>query len=136
MAERVKRRLTAARLSVSLAVAALLGGLAARDNGAEARAHDAVDGKRAVPANSIGSAQVKDHSLLYRDIKMNEVYSIKMVNDRFYKIRDTSPVATVQVVSPADGVLATLDASAIPQPGAGVGFAAHAIVINYRPPAG
>jgi hypothetical protein len=87
MAEYVERKVTAARLSVALAIAAMLGGLAARDSSAGA----ATPAKGAQPhlaEGSITSAEIKDHSLLFQDIKAGELFSKAQVNRTFLKISD------------------------------------------------
>ena len=90
MAERVRRRLVAARLSASLAAAALLGGLAAGNGRTEALADDLTAGMRVVEPDSVGTNEVIDHSLLYRDLKRGQVYSQGAVNDRFYLKEDVN----------------------------------------------
>jgi hypothetical protein len=80
MADEVRRRFTAARTGVWLAVFGLAAGLGIRIGAA---APDAVDFDSSAKTltingnNKVGSAQVKDHSLLYRDLKSGEVPSIK-----------------------------------------------------------
>ena len=89
MAEYVERKFTAAKLSVAFAVAALLGGLAARDQSAGA----ASAGKGAEPHlshGSITSAEIKNESLLFKDIKPGQVYSDDQLNQKWLKISDAS----------------------------------------------
>jgi len=88
MAEYVERKFTAAKLSVALAVAAMLGGLAARDSSAgAAETNSTVRGAEPHLAdNSIGTAEIKDHSLLFQDIKAGEVFSRAQVNRTFVKL--------------------------------------------------
>jgi hypothetical protein len=82
MAEYVERKFTAAKLSVALAVAAMLGGLAARDSSAGA-ATPAKGPQPHLSEGSITTAEVKDHSLLFQDIKAGEVFSKAQANRKF-----------------------------------------------------
>src|SRR5688572_16947915 len=87
MAEYVERKLTAAKLSVALAIAAVIGGLAARDQSAGATSAE----KATSPApGSITSTEVKNESLLFKDFKVNQVYSDNEVNKKFLKITEAS----------------------------------------------
>src|SRR3954451_12882815 len=90
MAEYVERKFTAAKLSVALAVAALLGGVAARDSSAgAAETGPATKGAEPHLANdSIGTAEIKNHSLLFQDIKAGEVFSKAQANRTFLKVSD------------------------------------------------
>jgi hypothetical protein len=85
MAEYVERKFTAAKLSVALAVAAMLGGLAARDSSAGA-ATPAKGPQPHLAEGSITTAEVKDHSLLFQDIKAGEVFSKSQANRQFVKL--------------------------------------------------
>jgi hypothetical protein len=105
MAEYVWKRITAAKLSVSLAIAALVGGFAARDDGVGAIASDRVGSESSVGPNEItrrandkeGSAlidaltsrHIKNHSLLFQDLKRGEIYSRKNVDVRFQKVNES-----------------------------------------------
>jgi hypothetical protein len=87
MAEYVERKFTAAKLSVALAIAAVLGGLAARDQSAGAT--EAVKGPSPHMApGSITSSEIKNESLLFKDFKPNQVFSDNQVNAKFLKITD------------------------------------------------
>jgi hypothetical protein len=84
-----------AKLSVSLAVAAILAGIAARDR-TDALAFDpAASAARHGPQphlapGSIGSDEVKDHSLLFQDFKRGEIFSRGQVSDRFVKLDEAA----------------------------------------------
>jgi len=89
MAEYVERKYTAAKLSVALAIAAMLGGVAARDSSAGA----ATPAKGAEPhlgEGSITTAQIKNESLLFEDFKPGEIYSKGQANDKFLKQREAN----------------------------------------------
>ena len=87
MAEYVERKFTAAKLSVALAIAAVIGGLAARDQSA-----GAADAEKATSPGpgSITSSEIKNDSLLYKDFKDNQVYSDNQVAAKFLKINDAN----------------------------------------------
>ena len=88
MAEYAERKLRNAKLSVALAVAAILGGLAARDQTAGAAAGTE---KGAEPHLApITSADIKNSSLLFKDFKAGQVYSDNQVNHKFLKIDDAN----------------------------------------------
>jgi hypothetical protein len=87
MAEYVERKFTAAKLSVAFAVAALLGGLAARDQSAGAAGAPKGPTPHMAPG-SITSTEIKNESLLFKDFKSGEVYSDNQVNQKFLKIND------------------------------------------------
>jgi hypothetical protein len=87
MAEYVERKFTAAKLSVALAIAAVLGGLAARDQSAGATSADKSPTPHMAPG-SIDSTEVKNESLLFKDFKPGQVYSDNQVNQKFLKISD------------------------------------------------
>lgn len=87
MAEYVERKYTAAKLSVALAIAAILGGLAARDQTADAA--DAGAGPH-VAEGSITSAEVKNESLLFKDFRPGEIYSQKVLDAKFLKISEAN----------------------------------------------
>src|ERR1044072_2234291 len=89
MAEYVERKLTAAKLSVAFAVAALLGGLAARDQSAGAAGLPKGPSPHMAPG-SITSTEIKNESLLFKDFKANQVYSDNQVNQKFLKIDQAS----------------------------------------------
>jgi hypothetical protein len=86
MAEYVERKYTAAKLSVALAIAAMLGGLAARDGTA-----GATSVKGAQPHLSEGSIttdEIKNGSLLFEDFKSGEVYSQHRSDKKFLGQRE------------------------------------------------
>ncbi len=98
MASTVRRRLTAMRAGVTMALFGLLAGL-----GIEAQASlssppgpDAHSASK-VAGNSIGSAQVKLHSLLFSDLKQHQVPSYKEYKQFVSKI-----MATVKEIDVAD----------------------------------
>jgi hypothetical protein len=85
MAEYAERKLRNAKLSVALAVAAILGGLAARDQIAEATGGDTGAQPRVAPITSV---DIKNASLLFKDFKAGQVYSDNEINHKFLKISD------------------------------------------------
>jgi hypothetical protein len=87
VAERAKRRFTAAKLSVSVAVAAALAGLIGRDKSPESIAYQLVGAQPHMAPGSITSADVKDGSLLYKDMKRGQIYSLKMTDNLFAKMK-------------------------------------------------
>jgi hypothetical protein len=80
MADEVRRRFTAARTGVWLAVFGLAAGLGIRIGG---NTPDTVDFDSSAKTltvsgkSKLGSAQIKDHSLLYKDLKLGQVVSHK-----------------------------------------------------------
>ena len=80
MAAKVRRRMVAAKLGVSVAFFGLLSGLGVK-LGETASASEAADGPRAsssaVRTNSIGTSQIRNGSLRLRDFKSREVFSFK-----------------------------------------------------------
>src|SRR5688500_17076408 len=91
MAEYVERKFTAAKLSVALAIAAVLGGLAARDQTAGATGAAADKGPSPHMAEgSVTTREIKNESLLFEDFKANQVYSDNQVNKKFLKITEAN----------------------------------------------
>jgi hypothetical protein len=87
MASTVRRRLTAMRASVTMALLGLLAGLGIEAQASlsspptgEPQAHTAAG------RNTIGSAQIKNHSLLFQDLKIHEVPSYKEYKEFVAKI--------------------------------------------------
>ena len=76
MAEQVKRRVNAARIAVAFAAAGVIAGAAATATGAPGD----------LPANSVGTLQVRNDSLMHKDFKDGEVYSKDAVAGTFLKI--------------------------------------------------
>src|SRR5690349_21029318 len=104
MAEYVKWRLTKLRAGVTMALFGLLAGLGLRtDQGPAAQIEQAatltIPKGTHIPANSIGSAQVKRHSLRLSDYKPQQVASYKSfvkmkkelgaLDEQFIKMNDT-----------------------------------------------
>jgi hypothetical protein len=104
MAEYVRWRLTKLRAGVTMALFGLLAGLGLRtDQGPAAQIEQAatltIPKGTHIPANSIGSAQIKFHSLLLSDYKPRQVASytsmVKMkkalgaLDEQFIKMNDT-----------------------------------------------
>jgi hypothetical protein len=87
MAEYAERKLRNAKLSVALAVAAILGGLAARDQTAQATGAEKGAEPHLAP---ITSAEIKNSSLLFKDFKAGQIYSDNEVNHKFLKIEDAN----------------------------------------------
>jgi hypothetical protein len=89
MAEYAERKLRTAKLSIALAIAAVIGGLAARDQTAQATATET--GAKPPPSTgSITSAEVKNESLLFKDFKPGQIYSDNEVDNTFWKIADAN----------------------------------------------
>jgi hypothetical protein len=80
MAEYAERKLRNAKLSVALAVAAIIGGLAARDQSAQATGAEKGAEPHLAP---ITSADIKNASLLFKDFKSGQVYSQNQVDAKF-----------------------------------------------------
>jgi hypothetical protein len=76
MAEHVKRRVNAARVAVAFAAAGVIAGGAATASGRP----------DPVPPNSVGSQEVRNGTLLWKDLKDGEVYSKDQVAEKFLKI--------------------------------------------------
>jgi hypothetical protein len=91
MAEYAERKLRTAKLSVALAIAAVLGGLAARDQSAQATTAEPGAGPQLAKA-PITSAEIKNSSLLFKDFKAGQVYSDNEVNHKFLKIEDANAI--------------------------------------------
>lgn len=89
MAEYAERKLRTAKLSVALAIAAVLGGLAARDQSAQATTAEKGAGPQLAKA-PITSAEIKNSSLLFKDFKAGQVYSDNEVNHKFLKIDEAN----------------------------------------------
>jgi hypothetical protein len=87
MAEYAERKLRNAKLSVALAVAAILGGLAARDQTAHATGAEKGAEPHLAP---LTSADIKNASLLFKDFKAGQIYSDNEVNHKFLKIEDAN----------------------------------------------
>jgi len=87
MASTVRRRLTAMRASVTMALFGLLAGLGieAQASLSSPPAPDAHSASK-VARNSIGTAQVKLHSLLFSDLKEHQVPSYKEYKESVSKI--------------------------------------------------
>jgi hypothetical protein len=85
MAEYAERKLRNVKLSVALAIAAILGGLAARDQtaGAAAGAEKGAEPHLA----PITSADIKNASLLFKDFKSGQIYSQDQVDAKFIKFK-------------------------------------------------
>jgi hypothetical protein len=87
MAEYAERKLRTAKLSVALAIAAIVGGLAARDQSAQATGAE----KGAEPhLTPLTSADIKNSSLLFKDFKQGQVYSQDQVDAKFIKLKDAN----------------------------------------------
>lgn len=87
MAEYAERKLRSAKLSVALAVAAIIGGLAARDQTAQATGAEKGAEPHLAP---ITSADIKNASLLFKDFKSGQIYSDNQINHKFIKIDDAN----------------------------------------------
>ncbi len=88
MASSIRRRFTAMRAGVTMALFGLLAGL-----GIEAQASlssplvaRAAAASASVAHNAVGSAQIKNHSLLFKDLKVHEVPSYKEYKEFVAKI--------------------------------------------------
>ena len=112
MAEHVRRRLTAMRAGVTMALFGLLAGLGIKTQ-TSAPAPLQLDNAAAsaIGTNVIGSAQIKNHSLQYKDLKLHEVPSYKeykefvsKVSKRFLKLDTANLVhkADVYIKGEAD----------------------------------
>jgi hypothetical protein len=80
MAEQVKRRVNAARIAVAFAAAGVIAGGAATATGA----------RDPIPPNSIGTQEVRNGTLLWKDLKDGEVYSKDQVAEKFLKVDEAS----------------------------------------------
>ncbi len=79
MASSIRRRFTAMRAGVTMALFGLLAGLgieaqASLSNPSSSEPHAA---SASVPRSAVGSAQIRNHSLLFKDLKVHEVPSYK-----------------------------------------------------------
>ena len=88
MAEYVERKYTAAKLSVALAIAAMLGGLAARDGTAGATSVRGAEPH--LSEGSITTDEIKDGSLLFQDFKAGQVYSQHQSDKKFLGQREAN----------------------------------------------
>ncbi len=98
MVEYARHRLAAAKVGVSLALLALIGGVAAKKEQwvsfEEVASQD-------LPRNSVGTKHVKDDALLYKDLKQGQVYSVLTVDELFQKAYETD-AATYLKISDAE----------------------------------
>jgi hypothetical protein len=87
MAEHVRRRLTAMRAGVTMALFGLLAGLGIKTQtgASEPLALDNAAAS-AISTNAIGSAQIKNHSLQFKDLKLHQVPSYKEYKEFVSKI--------------------------------------------------
>jgi hypothetical protein len=83
LAERVKRRLRVTKLSVSVAVAAVIAGFVAQDKGSSPVTYQLTGGQPHMTPGSITSRDIKQGSLLYSDFKSGQLYSPKETNRLF-----------------------------------------------------
>src|SRR4051794_8288186 len=79
MAEYVKGRFHAARVGVTMAVLGLLAGLGIKNDATPPTTTVVADpaALTSLGKNSIGSLQIKNHSLVFSDIKLHQVPSYK-----------------------------------------------------------
>jgi hypothetical protein len=87
MAEYAERKLRNAKLSVALAVAAIIGGLAARDQTAQATGAEKGAEPHLAPITTV---DIKNASLLFKDFKAGQIYSENQVDHKFVKIDDAN----------------------------------------------
>src|SRR5207248_5237477 len=103
MADQVKARMTAAKIGVGLAFAGLLAGLVSRVRSEPAR----LDASRAASQSielralkdKLTSAQIKDHSLLYRDFKRHQVASFPQLKKVVAELADSKHKDEIEVLS-------------------------------------
>jgi hypothetical protein len=87
MAEHVRRRLTAMRAGVTMALFGLLAGLGIKtQTGASEPLPLDNAAASAISTNAIGSAQIKNHSLQFKDLKLHQVPSYKEYKEFVSKI--------------------------------------------------
>lgn len=98
MVEYARHRLAAAKVGVSLALLALIGGVAAKK---EQRVSFEEVASQDLPRNSVGTKHVKDDALLYKDLKQGQVYSVLTVDELFQKAYETD-AATYLKISDAE----------------------------------
>ena len=100
MADYVKGRFHAARVGVTMAILGLLAGLGIKNEQQAPTTTIIADpaAAQALAKSSVGSVQIKDHSLLFKDLKIHQVPSYKdyskftrAVNDKWLKL-DTANV--------------------------------------------
>ena len=89
MAEEIRRRVTALRLATYLAIALTIAGITSSRAPLQTVSADAASSPtgRSVPANSVGSRQVIDGSLLLGDIKAGQVLGTTQAARQFLKIK-------------------------------------------------
>ncbi len=89
MAKYVKRRFTAVRAGVTMALFGVLAGLGIDAQASESKPATLDPGPSARLAKSVkfGSAQIKDHSLLLRDLKLHQVPSYKEYKEFVFKFQ-------------------------------------------------
>lgn len=85
MAERAKRRLSVAKLSLSVAVAALIAGFVAQDKNPQSIAYQLTGAQPHMAPGSITAKDIKPGSLLYGDFKTGQIYSEKQTSRLFEK---------------------------------------------------
>ena len=100
MADYVKARFHAARVGATMAILGLLAGLGIKSQGEQPPtttvAFDPAATK-SIANNAIGSVQIKNHSLLYKDLKLHQVPSYKeyklfssQIKNQFLKLDSTN----------------------------------------------
>lgn len=110
MAEYVKWRLTKMRAGVTMALFGLLAGLGLRTDQGPAAPIDraaslTIPKGTHIPTNSIGSAQVKMHSLLLSDFKFHQVASFKIME----KVRTELSSLSDQLIKMNDSLSKAFD---------------------------
>jgi hypothetical protein len=121
MAEYVKRRMTAAKLGIGFACAALVGGIVEKVRPESARV-DASPAAAHLSRQSglITSSQIKNHSLLYKDFRQHQVASYAEFKDVLVRLdgvdgesQDAKHKDTIELESihKIDSTLSTLKAS-------------------------
>jgi hypothetical protein len=97
MADYVRGRFHAARVGVTMALLGLLAGLGIKSQAEQPPTTVAFDpaATKSIAKNVIGSVQIKNHSLLYKDLKLHQVPSYKefksfssTIKQQFLKLND------------------------------------------------
>jgi len=88
MASSIRRRFTAMRAGVTVALFGLLAGLGieAQASLSSTPASEPQAGTASVGRNAVGSAQIRNHSLLFKDLKVHEVPSYKEYKEFVAKV--------------------------------------------------
>lgn len=109
--EDMRRQPITTAMGISLAALGLLaGGLVAA--GDTDRVQSDAAATRAPPANSVGTKQIRDRSLLFRDFKRRQIYSLRQINDLFLRSK-VADQRFLKIIDAAQTYLRIVDASQV-----------------------